>query len=211
VLRANSLSDAYVRLTVTRGVGGLPSELSATEGPTVLITAREFSAYPADMAVRGMTAKIASVQRSSTSPLSQVKSLNYLDNILPRAEATNAGADEALLLDSSGHVVEGSASNIFAIIDGTISAPPVSAGVLGGITRTCVLGLCVDTALPVAEALFDVADLMSADEAFLTNSLMEVMPLVAVDEQAIGSGVPGPVTLRLQAQYRDLVKRETAR
>jgi len=210
VLWTNELRDAYVRLTITRGVGGLPSELAATERPTGIVTAREFSGYPADMVARGMTAHVASVTRNATSPLSRVKSLNYLDNALARAEATDAGADEALLLDPSGHVVEGSSSNIFAVLDGTVVTPPVSAGVLAGITRGCALELCADLGLPVSEALFDMATLLAAEEAFLTNSLMEVMPLVAVDGQPIGTGAPGPVTVRLQEAYRALVARETA-
>jgi len=210
VLWTNELQDAYVRVTVTRGEGGLPSELDLTERPTGLVTAREFSGYPPDLVARGMTAYVASVERNPTSPLSRVKSLNYLDNILARAEASDAGADEALLLDAAGHVVEGSAGNIFAVLDGTVTTPPVSAGVLDGITRGCVLELCEHLDLPVAEALFDVAALLSADEAFLTNSLMEVMPLVAVDGRAIAAGVPGAVTTRLQTGYRDLISRETA-
>lgn len=209
VVRANSLSDAYVRLTVTRGEGGLPSELAATDGPTGLITAREFHGYPAEMATRGMTAHVASVTRNATSPLSRVKSLNYLDNALARAEATDAGADEALLRDASGHVVEGSSSNLFAVVDGTVRTPPVDAGVLAGITRDCVLELCADLALPVSETLFDAEELLASGEAFLTNSLMEVMPLVAADGRPIGDGAPGPVTTRLQEAYRALVERET--
>ena len=206
VLWTNELQDAYVRLTVTRGEGGLPSELAGAERPTGIVTAREFSGYPAET----MTAHVASVTRNPTSPLSRVKSLNCLDNVLARAAATDAGADEALLLDAAGHVVEGSSSNIFAVLDGTVRTPPVSAGVLDGITWGCVLDLCPQLGLPVSGNLLTLDEFVSADEAFLTNSLMEVMPLVSVDGQLIGSGAPGPVTIQLQDAYRALVKRETA-
>lgn len=205
VLWTNELQDAYVRVTVTRGVGGLPSEMAGTERPTALVTAREFSGYPAET----MTAHVASVTRNATSPLSRVKSLNYLDNALSRAEATDAGADEALLLDASGHVVEGSSSNVFAVLDGTVTTPPVSAGVLAGITRGCVLELCEQLDVPTSDDLLALNEFVSADEAFLTNSLMEIMPLVSVDGRAIGTGAPGPVTSQLRDAYRDLVARET--
>ena len=210
VLRANELQDAYVRVTVTRGAGGLPSELAASMRPTVLVSAQEFHGYPADLTERGMSVRVSATRRNTSSPLARIKSLDYLDNLLARAEAAEAGADEALLLDASGSVVEGSASNVFAVLDGTTTTPPISAGVLPGITRACVLELCQQLDLPVAESLLDLNTLRSADEAFLTNSLMEVMPLVAVNGQGVGTGVPGGITTRLQTAYRRLVSREAA-
>lgn len=210
VLRANELREAYVRVTVTRGLGGLPSELTSAAGPTVLIVTREFHDYPPELADRGMSAVVSATRRNTSSPLSRIKSLNYLDNLLARAKAMEAGADEALLLDAAGHVVEGSASNVFAVLGGTLTTAPVSAGVLPGITRGCVLELSAGLGLPVREALFDLDTLRAADEAFLTNSLMEVMPLVAVNAEPIGSGHPGPMTLRLRDAYQELVRRETS-
>jgi branched-subunit amino acid aminotransferase/4-amino-4-deoxychorismate lyase len=157
-----------------------------------------------------MSVRVSATRRNTSSPLARIKSLNYLDNLLARAEAAEAGADEALLLDASGSVVEGAASNVFAVLDGTTTTPPISAGVLPGITRACVLELCQQFDLPVAESLFDLNTLRSADEAFLTNSLIEVMPLVAVNGQGVGTGVPGRITTRLQIAYRGLVSREAA-
>jgi branched-chain amino acid aminotransferase len=209
VVRANDLAEAYVRLTVTRGVGGLPSELDAPPAPTVLAVAREFDGYPESLRERGMVAGVASVRRNASSPLSRVKSLNYLDNLLARAQAAEAGADEALLLDTDGNVVEASASNVFLVSGRRVITPPVSAGVLPGITRQCVLDLCPELGLEAVEDTFTLADLLQAREAFLTNSLMEVMPLTVVEGGPIGEGAPGPVTKDLMQAYRELVREET--
>jgi branched-chain amino acid aminotransferase len=209
VVRANDLTEAYVRLTVTRGVGGLPSELDAPPAPTVMAIAREFQGYPESPRERGMAASIAPVHRNPTSPLSRVKSLNYLDNLLVRARAAEAGADEALLLDTDGNVVEASASNVFLVSGRRVITPPVSAGVLPGITRQCVLDLCPELGLEAVEDTFTLSDLRQAREAFLTNSLMEVMPLTVVEGGPIGEGAPGPVTKELMQAYRELVREET--
>ncbi len=209
VVVANELAEAYVRLTVTRGVGGLPSELHASPAPTVLAVAREFHGYPAELCESGMSASIARVRRNASSPLSRLKSLNYLDNLLMRATAGEAGAQEALTLDFEGRVVEGSASNIFLVKDDRVSTPPVSAGVLPGITRDCVLEQCSELGIEAAETTFSAQELARADEAFLTNSLMEVMPLTEVEEAPVGGGQPGPLTKRLASAYRELVARET--
>lgn len=209
VLRANALREAYVRITVTRGVGGLASELDHAEQPTLLITARAFHGYPPEMVRKGMTAVVSNIRRNHCSPLARIKSLNYLENLLARAEASRQGADEALLLDMAGHVLEGSASNLFVLLDGVLTTPPVGAGVLPGITRACILQLCVELDLAAREAPCTLDVLYSAKEAFLTNSLMEVMPLVVVNGRPIGSKLPGPVTLRLRDAYQQLVRRET--
>jgi len=207
-VRANGLREAYVRLTVTRGVGGLPSELDASPEPTVLVVAREFHGYPAELRERGMRAVIAPVRRNASSPLARVKSLNYLDSLLARAWAADSGADEALMLDPEGSVVEGSASNLFVVEGGAVGTPPVSAGVLPGITRECVLGLCADLGIEAGERTITPDDLTGADEAFLTNSLMEVMPLTRVGGLRMGEGRPGALTGRLLQAYRDLVADE---
>jgi len=209
VVVANELTQAYVRLTVTRGVGGLPSELDASPTPTVLVIAREFHGYPTELYESGMSVSVAAVRRNASSPLSRIKSLSYLDNLLMRAAAAEAGTEEALTLDFQGHVVEGSASNIFLVKHGGVLTPPVTAGVLPGITRDCVLELCPNLHIAAAETMFSPEELARADEAFLTNSLMEVMPLTEVKEAPIGGGRPGPLTKRLASAYCQLVARET--
>jgi branched-chain amino acid aminotransferase len=215
VVGANDLTDAYVRLTITRGVGGLPGELDASREPTILAVAREYHGYPPELCERGMNAAVASVRRNASSVLSRVKSLNYLDNVLARAQAAERGADEALLLDSESKVVEGSASNVFILprvgrASSPTLTPPVSAGVLAGITRECILELCAELDIDSAEESFTLDELLAAEEAFLTNSLMEVVPLTRVDGIPVGRGIPGRVTKSLMQAYRELVREETA-
>ncbi len=203
VLRANELQDAYVRITLTRGVGGLPYELDQADRPTLLVTARPFHGYPEELYHRGMTAQLAQIRRNDTSPLANVKSLNYLDNALARARARARGFDEALLLNTRGRVAEASASNVFVVQAGRIVTPPVTEGILPGITRQVVLDLCEARQEPL-----DVPAFLTAEEAFLTNSLMEVMPLVSLDGRPLGAGRPGPTTAEIAQRYRAQVRLE---
>lgn len=202
-LRAGDLQEAYVRITLTRGVGGAPGEL-ATSGPaTLLIHARPYAGYPAELYERGMRAMFARVRRNETSPLARLKSLNYLDNCLARAQAAEEGFDEALMLNTRGRVVEATAANLFVVRGGQVLTPPVSDGILAGITRAVVMEL-----VPVAQQSFGPRELWGAEEAFLTNSLMEIMPLVATGDRPIGDGRPGPMTREVHERYRTLVREE---
>ena len=148
------------------------------------------------------------MRRSSYSPLSRIKSLNYLDNILGRLEAREHNAQEALLLNTLGWVAEGATSNIFIIKDKKLITPPVDAGILPGITRAAVLEIAGTVDLQAREETFSPEELLRADESFLTNSLMEIMPLVMLNEEKIGNGRPGPLTELLRQGYRELVNRE---
>lgn len=203
---AGGLADAYVRITVTRGVGGAPGDLNSTPAATVMILARPFHPHPPELAERGARAQLSTVRRNDTSPLCNLKTLNYLDNLLARAQAREAGFDEAIMLNTRGNVAEGTASNLFIVRAGDILTPPVSDGVLPGITRAAVMAIA-----DAREESFAPDDLLGADEAFLTNSLIEVLPLVGLDDAAIGPGVPGPVTLEIAAAYRSLVAAECRR
>src|SRR3990172_11152820 len=201
-LARNGLAGAYLRLTLTAGEaeGG---------GPSVVLFAREVTEYPPEVRERGMAAVISAVRRNETSPLARVKSLNYLDNLLAREEARRSGAGEALLLNTQDFIAEGAASNVFLVRNGTLVTPGVEAGALPGITRPAVLELAGEEGIEVVETSLPLAGLAGADEAFLTNSVMEVMPLVSVDGRPVGPGRPGPLTERLARRYRDLVARET--
>ena len=207
-LKASELASAYIRLTVTRGVGGSPSQLDAST-PSVTVWVRPFSAYAPELYQEGMSAVLAEARRNEHSPLSGLKTLNYLDNLLARAAAQRAGADEAILLNTSGQLAEAAASNLFIVEDNCVLTPPIEAGILPGITRACVLELCGAEGIPFTEASLEVDQLPAADEAFLTNSLMEIMPLTTFQGQPIGSGHPGQVTKQLQQAYRGLVDEET--
>lgn len=198
LLAFNGLEDAFIRLTLTAGPGhGF--------GQT-LIQARPPLDYPESMYERGATAITSSTRRNETSPLCAVKSLNYLDNLLARQEARRTGAAEALLLNSRGLVAEGSASNVFLVAGGALLTPGLSSGALPGVTRAAVLGIASRAGLEPVEAEIGPETLLGADEAFLTNSLMEIMPLVELDGATIGPGTPGPATRRLHALYRKLTQ-----
>lgn len=202
-LRAGGLREAYVRITLTRGVGGAPGELRASGPATLLIHARPYAGYDPGLYERGMRAMLARARRNETSPLARLKSLNYLDNCLARAEAAEEGFDEALFINTQGRVVEATAANLFVVRGGQVLTPPVSDGILPGITRAAVMEL-----VPVSEESPGPAELRAAQEAFLTNSLMEIMPLVAIGDRPIGDGRPGPMTRDAHERYRTLVREE---
>jgi branched-chain amino acid aminotransferase group I len=202
VLDRNELSDARVRLTLTAGAEGAAG--------SVTLLAREVTEYPRQLYRRGMSALVTSVRRNETSFLSGVKSLNNLDNVLAREEAHRQGAGEAILLNTRGFVVEGSASNVFLVLDGRLVTPNLSSGCLAGITRQAVLELATAAGLEAVESEVEPSVFEDASEAFLTGSVMEVMPLTRLDDGPIGSGRPGPVTGRLHRLYQEMVRQETA-
>jgi branched-chain amino acid aminotransferase group I len=206
VLQRNGLTDASLRLTLTAG----PSEAAEPSNAQVVLFAGESTEYPEALYERGMAAVISPIRRNETSPLSRVKSLNYLDNLLAREEARRRGADESLLLNSQGFVAEGSASNVFVVRNGALLTPSVQSGALPGITRQVVLELAAEVGLEVKEIEVELEALFEATEAFLTSSLKEVMPLTRLDGRAVGSGRPGPVSERLRCLHRELVIREAA-
>ncbi|OGO52138.1 MAG: hypothetical protein A2148_12580 [Chloroflexi bacterium RBG_16_68_14] len=203
------LDDARVRLTLTAG----PSTLrlrsvqaglrTSPEGgrPTLLLQARPATDYPERMYQQGASAIIVPVRRNETSPLSRVKSLNYLDNLLAREQARSAGADEALFLNTQGRLADGSASNVFLVKGGELLTPPVEDGALPGVTRGALLELAKGAGLGSREATLVSDDLLGADEAFLTNAVAGVLPLVSVDGVPVSSGAPGEATRRLRALY----------
>ncbi len=199
-LRANQLYDAFVRLTVSRGVPGVRGLLpDRSTIPTLLIQTEHFSGYPAELYQRGMNVITSSVRRNEFSPLANIKSLNYLDNILARQEAAEKGADEALLLNTKGNVVCASAANIFFVQDDVLITPPLRDGALPGTVRELVLKESAKKhGLDVVERSISPDEISQIDEAFLTNALMGIMPLTSIDNRPVGSGDPGYITLRLQ-------------
>lgn len=188
-----ALPDTRVRLTLTAG--------PARGEPTVLMQARAVVEYPESLYERGMSAVVVSVRRNETSPLARTKSLSYLDNLLARAEARRAGADEALFLNTRGLLAEGSATNLFVVRQGELLTPPIEDGALPGVTRGSVMELALGAGIAVHEASLTLEDLRVADEAFLTNAVMGVMPLVAVDGAPLADGRLGPLSGRLRLLY----------
>ena len=200
-LAANGLGegDAVLRITLTRGPGQRGLLPPADPEPTLLITA----ARAAHAAPETLTAIVASTRRNELSPLAQLKTLNYLDNVLARMEAAKRGADEALLINTAGRLASASSANLFLLRNRTLLTPPPSEGVLPGVTRAAVLALAEILDISAVETPLQRDDLARADEAFLTNSLIGVRSLVKVDDRLVGVGEPGPVTRRFQEAYSE--------
>ena len=174
--------------------------------PTVLIMASHYQPYPEQVYQRGFRAIVSSIHRNSQSPLSRIKSTNYLESILAKHEARKAEVDEALFLNEKGLLAEASMSNIFLVNNGTLRTPGEENGILPGITREVVLELAASLGIKSMEQKIALKELTQADEAFFTNSLMEIMPLTQLSGQKIGTGEAGAVTQRLAAAYQELVK-----
>ncbi len=204
-LQANELIEARVRISLSIGPGPMTPDASACHAPTVLVVTEPYSPPPESAYRRGFRATVSRWRRDSQSPLSRLKTANFLPGLLARREAKASGYDEALLLNEHGLLAEGSVCNVFLVKDGTLITPGVDSGVLPGITRQAVLELARSCGVPCEERDVPPDGLLAADEAFLTSSLIELMPLTQVDGEPIGSGAPGEVTRRITAAYRKLV------
>ncbi|MFN3284656.1 MAG: branched-chain-amino-acid transaminase [bacterium] len=208
-VRRNGLQDAYVRPIVTRGRGDLGIDPRKCGRPTVVVIVDQIQLYPERAYREGLRMITATHRKSPSDSLNpRIKSLNYLNQILARLEANLAGADEALMLNHEGYVCECSADNVFVVRSGEVWTPPAHLGILRGVTRDAVLELSRDLGIPAFERTFTLHDVYTADEVFLTGTGAEIGPVVWVDGRVIGSGKPGPVTLRLLQAYRELTARE---
>ena len=211
-LRVNKLKDAYIRLVVTRGEGDLGLDPRKCAKPTVFCIADRIQLYPKQLYERGLDLITVATQRNVPEALNpQIKSLNYLNNILAKIEAINAGFEEAIMLSHSGYVTECTGENIFLVKGTALITPPPYIGVLRGITRQTVMELAAKQKLHVREDLLTRHDLFNAAEVFLTGTAAEIVPVVKIDGRIIGSGKPGPVTRKLQTAFRQLTKTEGAR
>ena len=206
-LRVNKLKDAYIRLVVTRGEGDLGLDPRKCLNPTVFVIADKIELYPKKLYERGLALITVATQRNVPEALNpQIKSLNYLNNILAKLEAINAGYEEAIMLSHSGYVTECTGENLFIVKGKRLLTPPPYVGVLRGITRQTVMDLAGDRRLEVREELLTRHDLFNADEVFLTGTAAEIVPVVKIDGRVIGGGRPGPVTKQLQQGFRRLTK-----
>ncbi|MEK6726034.1 MAG: aminotransferase class IV [Deltaproteobacteria bacterium] len=205
IIEANKVSSGILRIAVTRGeiVAGI-DPLPCKE-PTVIITAKEGVPYPEELYLKGFRAVIANIKKDRNSPLCRVKSANFLNHILAKGEATDAGVDDAIMLNYDGFLTETTVSNLFLLKGNTLLTPPVESGILPGVTRRVVIELTGQMGLEVKQREVRPEELYLANEAFLTNSLMEVMPLVEVDKRPIGSSLPGKTTMEIRKRYRQLV------
>jgi len=206
-IRRNNYKDAYIRVVVTRGHGDLGLNPVKCPNPSVIVIV---DYIPPLYEGINATAVVAATRRNNPDALDpQIKSLNYLNNILAKIEANRAGVDEAIMLNHHGTICEGTSDNLFIVKNGVLMTPPLSDGALGGITRDTVLELAKELKIPVEERSMTVHELMSADEAFLTGTAAEIGPLVEVNGQKIGDGEPGSVWRMLAAAFKKLRKTGT--
>jgi len=197
------MPDAYVRLLLTRGVGELSYDPHACPTPTLVIIARPHTPPPAHVYQAGVRVALVEVERNRREALNpQIKSNNLLNNALAMQQALTRGAFEAVMRNHDGHLAECSQSNLFVVTGGLVRTPPVAQGLLPGITRAFVLELCRQLGIPCEESVLEPADLLNAGEAFLTSTTREIVPIVAVDDATIGTGRPGPLTVRLLDAFR---------
>ena len=205
--RKNNLRDCYIRLLVTRGVGTLGLNPKRCKKPSIIIIADKIQLYPPALYQRGMAiVTVATTRNLSNAVNPAIKSLNYLNNILAKIEANNAGVEEAIMLNSEGFVAECTGDNIFILKGGRMMTPPLSAGALYGITRGVVMDLAREDNIPVSDPNLTRYDLFVADECFLTGTGAELIPVTKIDGRIIGTGKPGPVTRSLVKKYHALTQ-----
>jgi branched-chain amino acid aminotransferase len=201
-LQANGMKDAYIRVVVTRGEGTLGLDPNRCPKPNMFIITDKIVLYPQELYENGLEIITASTMRNHPNAVNpRLKSLNYLNNILAKIEAIDAGTLEAVMLNHLGYVAECTGDNIFIVRDGRLFTPPIAAGILEGITRDEILDIARAARLEVREENLTRQDLYVADECFLTGTAAEVVPVVRIDKRTIGSGKPGPVTKRLAEEF----------
>jgi branched-chain amino acid aminotransferase len=206
-VEANKKVEGYIRLIVTRGMGSLGLDANKCSNPQVIIIVDDISLYPQKMYDEGMEIITSSFIRSHPNTISpRVKSLNYLNNILAKIEATRAGVPEAIMLNHLGEVAECTADNIFLVKHGKIRTPPLNSGILEGVTRNTVIELAQAAGYKVEEVPVLRHDVYIADELFLTGTGAEIIAVVKVDGRTIGSGKPGTITRQLRERYHTLVR-----
>jgi len=209
LVEANGVPEARLRITATRGA--LEAGLEDDEAPpaVLLVTAGPMTPYPAHFYERGATVVVSDIRVNESDPTTFHKTTAYMANLLALREAHRGRAAEAIRFNTRNRLAEGAISNVFLVRDGRLLTPPVEEGLLPGITRAAVLELAAEADVPAEQRALTVHDLLDADEVFLTNSIMEVMPVARVEAREIGQGRPGPVTRKLADAYRALVARET--
>ncbi len=209
VIRANGFGQTRLRISVSAGEGKMTPNLDSCQQSTVAILASEYTPPNPDKYKKGYKVVLSSIRRSSFSPITYLKSANTIENMLARREAMDAGADEAFFLNEKGYLTEAAGSNLFLVKDGVLKTPRYESGILPGVTRVVVLELAAQVGINVREVNLRLADLLQADEAFVTNSLIEIVPVTMFDDKPISSGKSGTVTRKLMKAYKALVWKET--
>lgn len=206
---ANELVDGYIRLVITRGKGTLGLNPYLCDKAEIIIIAAKIQLYPQDLYDNGLKIVTVGTVRNHPEAINpRIKSLNYLNNVMAKIEAINAGCMECLMLNHKGEVAEASGDNVFAIKKGVLMTPPSSSGALEGLTRNKVMELAVSAGYEVREATMQRYDLYVADEVFLTGTAAEIISVVDIDKRVIGDGQPGKVTAELSKLYSDCAHSE---
>jgi branched-chain amino acid aminotransferase group I len=214
IVKANNLKEARVRVTVTNGENPAMPWSDTSGGPNIIATAVPYTPFPAAKYEAGFKIGIASLRRMKQSVLSSIKSVNYLLNVMVRVEAAAKGWDETILLNEAGFIAEGGGSNVFFVKNSKLFTPPTDSGIIPGVTREVVMELAAGLQISVEEKNIKPSELARFDEVFLTNSMIEIMPVNSVvsekgKEIKIAGGKPGTLTSRLMAAYKEKVARET--
>lgn len=208
--RAAGMREASVRVSVSRGVGAPGVAPPPAAEPTLVVAVSTLPPFAPRLYSDGLSVRIASGRRNEYAMTSGLKTLAYTESVVALAEARAAGADDALFLDTEGHLSEATSSNVFIVRDDALATPPLSCGALPGITRATVIELARELAIGIEERPVLRDEIFAADELFLTSSLREIAPAVSVDWRPIGRAQPGPLTRRLMDEYASLVRRESA-
>jgi branched-chain amino acid aminotransferase len=207
-LNVNKLRDAYVRLHISRGPGEIGLDPALCPAPTIVIAAKPFHDYPASCFAKGVRVAIVKTRRNHPLALDPaIKGTNFLNNILAKIESLKKGAYEGIMLNWQGYVAEGTISNIVAVRKGILYTPHRDTGILEGVTRDLVIRLAKRKRIPVREMLLTPSQLFTADECFITNTTIEIMPVTTIGREKIGSGKPGAVTNLLLQEYKNEVTR----
>ncbi len=206
--RTNNLTDAYIRLIISRGKGKLGLSPFTCSDPQLIIIADQIQLYAPELYENGLKAITVPTRRNSHAALPpMVKSLNYLNNILAKIEAQKLGYQECLLLNNEGYVAECSGDNVFIVFDGKLITPPVSCGSLGGMTREATIDCATKLGIEVVEKPLTRFDVWTADECFLTGTAAKLIPLVELDSRTIGNGKCGPVTKKLLQAFNEMAQK----
>lgn len=201
LLRINRLRDAYIRLAVSRGEGRVGLDATTARTANIVIITKPFTPYSAELYKKGLSVFISSVRRNENSPLSRIKSINYLNNITARMEAQEKGYNDAILLNNKGNVACGAVSNIFMVRKNTLLTPSVTSGILSGVTRIEVIRIARKLSFKIQEKEISRNEIFKMSEAFFTNTLMEIMPVTKVNGKRIGNGKVGNITKELGEYY----------
>lgn len=203
-VKRTGLKDAYIRLVVSRGPGDMGIDPRKCAKAAVYIIAGAIRLYPEDKYRNGLKTIICSTRRNRPDTLNpQVKTLNYLNNILGKIEAIRAGVDEGIMLNDAGYVTEGTADNLFVVREGKLCTPPTHVGILEGITRKVIFELCREKGIECSERILVAHDLYASDEVFLCGTGAELIPVIEIDGRIVGDGRPGPVFQRLLGLFRE--------